>query len=127
MNAKKLPPNSSPAVFAAAQRAQPEDRQRQQGLLRPVLDQQERGEQRRGRGEQGDRSGGAPAVLRCVGDRVDEQHQPAGACQATKRVKPPAGRGEPAVGDDPRRQRQRGRPDRDVQVEDVLPPGVAGE
>ncbi len=116
-----------PRRVRAGERAQPEDRQRQHGLLRPVLDHQERGQQRRRCREQRDRSRRAPAVLRCLGDRVDQQHQPARARDRTERVKPPARGGEPAVGHDPGCERQRGGPDRDVQIEDVLPPGVAGE
>ena len=68
-----------------------------------------------------------PAVLRRAGDRVDQQHQPARAGDRPERVKPPAHGGGPAVGDESRCERQRGCADRDVQVEDVLPPGVAGE
>lgn len=63
----------------------------------------------------------------CLGDRVDQQDQPARPGDRTEGVKPSARRGDPAVGDDPRCQKQRGRCDRDVEVEDVLPPGGAGE
>jgi hypothetical protein len=63
-------------------------------------------------------------VLWRIGDRVD---QPARANNRTERVKPAAGGGEPAGGDESRCERQCGCTDRDVQEEDVLPPGVAGE
>ena len=127
MNAKKLPPSSSPAAFAPASVRSRKIDSGSSGSSDPALDHQERDEQDHGCGQQRDRPGRAPAVLRCLGDRVDQQHQPARARDRTERVKPPAGGGEPAVGHDPGCERQRGGPDRDVQIEDVLPPGVAGE
>ena len=127
MNAKKLPPSSSPAAFAPASVRSRKIDSGSSGVLRPVLDHEERGQQRRRCREQRDRPRRAPAVLRRLGDRVDQQHQPARAGDRTERVEPPAGGGESAVGHDPGCERQRGGPDRDVQIEDVLPPGVAGE
>ena len=127
MNAKKLPPSSSPATFAPASVRSRKIDSGRTGLLRPALDHQERRQQRHGRRQQRDRPRSAPAVLRGLGDRVDQQHEPARARDRTSRVKPPTHGGEPALGHDPRRQEQRGRPDRDVQIEDVLPAGVAGE
>ena len=116
-----------PRHVRTGERPQPEDRQRQQRILDPALDHQERDQQRDGRRQQRDRPRGAPAVLRCLRDRVHEQHESAGAGDRAGSVEPPTRCGEPAVGHDPRREQQRGRADRDVQVEDVLPPGVPGE
>src|SRR5207248_2642569 len=50
------------------------------------------------------------------------------ASQRTESVKPTARRRlKPALRHESRDERQRGRPDRDVQVEDVLPPGIPGQ
>ena len=105
MNAKKLPPEQQPGRVRAGERVESEDRQWQHGLLHPVLDHEERGEQRRRCREQRDRSRRAPAVLRRLGDRVDEQHEPARARDRAERVEPPARGGESAVGHDPGRER----------------------
>ena len=75
-----------PRHVRAGERPQPEDRKRQERRLDPVLDHQERDEQRRGRREHRDRSRGAPAVLRRLGDRVHEQHQRR-RCQRSRRAR----------------------------------------
>ena len=110
-NAKKLPPSSSPATFAPASVRSRKIDSGSIGDAHAVLDHQERDEQRGGGREHRDRPRGAPAVLRRLGDRVDEQHQPAGAGDRAGHVEPPARRRQPALGDEPRRQ-QRARPPR---------------
>ena len=79
MNAKKLPPSSSPATFAPASVRSRKIDSGSNGDSTRLSITRKRDEQRRGRREQRERPRGAPAVLRRLGDRVDEQHQPAGA------------------------------------------------
>jgi hypothetical protein len=78
MNAKKLPPSSTPTAFAPASVLQPEDPQRHQRRLDARLGDHEGGEQGGGHREQRQRSGGAPPGLRGGRDRVDQQRQAAG-------------------------------------------------
>ena len=84
-------------------RAQPEDLKRQDRIGDPTLDQQERDEQHGCRNEHADRPRSAPAVLRCLGDSVHEEHQPAGAGERAGSVELAPHRLQPALGHDPRR------------------------
>ena len=127
MNAKKLPPSSTLTAFAPASVLLGEDPQRHQRRLDPRLDDHEGGEQGGRHREQRHRPGGPPAGLRGGRDRVDQQRQAAGHGDRAERVVAPARRGQPALRHDARGEQQRRGSDRDVEEEDVLPAGVAGE
>ena len=127
MNAKKLPPSSRPGDVRAGERAQPEDRQRQDRLLARLSI------------TRNATSRAAAAASTAIVRVAPQPYCGAWEIASTSSTSPPVPviapaasnrrrvGGEPALGHDPRRQRERGGPDRDVQVEDVLPAGVAGE
>src|SRR5216683_2115027 len=121
------PARATEVSDVASQRLQPEDPQWHQRRLQAGLDDHEGGEQDDGHREQRHRPGGAPADLRGSGDRVDEQRQATGHRDRAERVIAPARRGEPALRHEARGEQQRRASDRDIEEEDVLPAGVAGE
>ena len=102
MNAKKLPPSSNPATFAPA------------SVRSRKIDSGSSGDSTRFSITRNAASSaaaaassasvlrGAPAVLRRLRDRVDQQHQPAGAGDGPGRVEPPPLDRKPALGNDPR-------------------------
>ena len=109
------------------ERARVEDASGTQRRAVARLDQRERGQQHRGAGEREDRPRVAPADLRCLDRRVDEQHEGAGDGQRSGGVvaaRRPRGL---ALAQEPRRQRQRGHTERDVDEEDPLPAGAVDE
>jgi hypothetical protein len=100
---------------------------KKQRVLDPAFDHQERDQNADRHGQEHDRSRGAPAVLRCLRDRIHQQHESAGSHDRAERVEPPTRRDEPTVGNDPRGERECHNPDRHVHIEDGLPAGVLGE
>ena len=87
----------------------------------PRFDRRERRQQCRGRGEQRDGLRVAPARLRRVDDRVDQQREGAGDRQRARRVVAAPLARRPALAQEHGRERQRERSHRDVDEEDPLP------
>ena len=77
--------------------------------------------------EQPDRASRSPADVGRLRDRVDEQREPAGDAERADRVEAPVAEVGVALGNDPRREREHERSDRDVDEEDPLPAEVLRE
>jgi hypothetical protein len=103
------------------------DAQRKQRPGRAQLDDDERADQRDRRSEQRQRAGRAPAVRRAAGERVDEEHQPAGDGCCTHEVEVPMSEVRAALTQEHRCEQCCRDSDGDVDEEDPRPAQVARE
>jgi hypothetical protein len=115
------------ARVRGSQRAQSEDAHRQQGSLRPDLDDHERDKQRGGPEQQANGGDRGPAVLGSPGQRVHEQHQPAGHRRRARDIEVPVLEFCPALLEQDRAQDEDERAGRHVDEEDPGPAERAGE
>jgi hypothetical protein len=129
MNTKvrKLVPSRKPTAFGPATAlSRNSGSGSSRGGLGPGLDDEERHEQGHADGEHGDGPGGGPADLRRLGDGVDEHQEGGGNRYRPEGVITPLSAGA-ALRHHCGHQGEGRYADRDVEEEDVLPSGVAGE
>ena len=101
--------------------------ERHQRVVDPALVEEERGQEHARRHEQENRARSRPTHDRGPGDRINEQGEAPADEHGSEGVVTPLGPLAPALGNDPRRQREHERPHGHVDEEDPAPAEVLRE